>query len=213
MSTSAISAQGSTVHIATGTGGAKNITAITKAFRGEITSTSHGFVKGDRVTLASIGGMTELNGQTVTVIDAGTNTFCIDVDTRTYTTYTSGGTATPVTWTQINQVKDFKPSGSSASEIDVTDLSSSAKEFLTGLRDNGSFSMSIFCLPTDPGQIAAKAKFDASAVASFKLTTPDAKTYTFSAMVKSFPTVPDGTIDSVLTGSIELRVTGAVTVA
>lgn len=213
MSTSAISAQGSTVHIATGTGGAKTITAITKAFRGELTSTAHGLVKGDRVTFASIGGMTELNAQTATVIDAGVNTFCIDIDTRTYTTYTTGGTATPVTYTQIKEIKDFKPSGSSASEIDVTDLSSSAKEFLTGLRDNGSFSMTVNAVPTDPGQIACKAKFDASTVGSFKLTTPDAKTYTFSAMVKGFPVVPDGSVDSVLVGSIELRVTGAVVVA
>jgi len=213
MSTSAISAQGSTVHIATGTGGAKTITAATKAFRCELTSTSHGLVKGDRVTIASVAGMTELNGNTYTVIDSGTNVFVIDVDSRAFTTYTSGGTATPVTYTQILELKDFKPSGSSSSEIDVTDLSSTAKEFLTGLRDNGSFSMSLNALTTDPGQIAVKAKFDASAIGTFKLTTPDAKTYTFTALVKNFPTIPDGSVDSVLVGSIELRITGAVVVA
>lgn len=213
MSTAAISAQGSTVHIATGTGGAKTITAITKAFRGELTSAAHGLVKGDRIALASIAGMTELNGLTVGVVDVGTNTIVIDVDTRAMTTYTSGGTATPVTYTEILEVKDFKPSGSSSTEIDVTDLKSAAKEFKTGLKDNGSFSMSVFCVTSDPGQAACKAKFDAAAVGSFKITTPDAKTYTFNAMVKAFPTMPDGSPDGVLTGSIDLRITGAVTVA
>jgi hypothetical protein len=213
MSTSAISAQGSTVHIATGTGGAKTITAITKAFRGEITSTAHGLIKGDRVTFASIAGMTELNGTTATVIDSGTNTFCIDVDTRLLTTYTSGGTATPVTWTEILQIKDFKPSGAVASEIDVTDLKSTAKEFKTGLVDSGSLSMSIFPLTTDPGQIAVKAKHAASTIGSFKLTAPDAKVYTFSAFVKNFPVMPDTAVDGVQTGSIDLRVSGSVTVS
>lgn len=213
MSASAISAQGSTVHIATGTGGAKNITAATKAFRCELTSTSHGLVKGDRVTIASVVGMTELNGNTYTVIDAGTNVFVIDVDSRAFTTYTSGGTATPVTWTEISNIKDFKPSGSTATEIDVTDLASTAKEFATGLRDNGSFSMSIFVVPTDAGQAAVKTKFDSSLAGTFKLTTPDAKTYTFNAQVKSFPTIGDGSVDAVITGSIELRLSGAITVA
>lgn len=213
MSTSAISAQGSTVHIATGTGGAKNITALTKAYRAEVTSTSHGLAVGDRVTFASVGGMTEINSLVGTVIATGTNTFCVDIDSRAFTTYTSGGTATPVTYTQVLQIKDFKPSGSSSSEIDVTDLSSSAKEFMTGLRDNGSFSINLFALTTDPGQIAVKAKFDAAAIGTYKLTTPDAKTYTFNAYVKSFPTIPDGSVDSVLVGSIDLRITGAVTVA
>ena len=81
---------------------AKNITAITKANPGVITSNAHGFSNGDWVTLAGIGGMTQLNGLTVLVANKTANTFEIqfvnaaNIDTTNFTTYTSGGTASRV---------------------------------------------------------------------------------------------------------------------
>lgn len=73
---------------------ALSITGITKANPGSVTIVGHGLKTGMRVSLASIGGMTELNGQDVTVTRTGADTFTIGVDTTGYTTYTSGGTAT-----------------------------------------------------------------------------------------------------------------------
>lgn len=69
-----------------------SITAITQATNAVITSTAHGLATGDMVKLATIGGMTQLNNYTAraTVIDA--NTYSIDVDTTTFTAYSSGGT-------------------------------------------------------------------------------------------------------------------------
>jgi hypothetical protein len=55
-----------------------------------ITCTAHGFVNGDSVTIASVVGMTDLNGvRQVTVL--GVNTFTVAVSTAQ--NYTSGGTA------------------------------------------------------------------------------------------------------------------------
>lgn len=71
----------------------KVITAITKANPGVITSASHGFSTGNKLYLAGIGGMTQLNGQVVTATVINANTFSIGIDTTNYTTYTSGGTA------------------------------------------------------------------------------------------------------------------------
>lgn len=71
----------------------KTITGITKANPGVITAASHGFSTGDQVYLSDIGGMTELNNRRVTITVLSANTFSIGVNTSSYTTYTSGGTA------------------------------------------------------------------------------------------------------------------------
>tara|TARA_R110000765_G_scaffold51611_1_gene104095 strand:+ start:3406 stop:6057 length:2652 start_codon:yes stop_codon:yes gene_type:complete len=71
----------------------KNITAVTEANPGSVTCPSHGFTSGDEIAFFDVGGMTELeaNGFTITVVDA--NTFTIGVNSSSFTTFTSGGTA------------------------------------------------------------------------------------------------------------------------
>ncbi len=78
-------------------GTAKNITAITKANPVQITATAHGFATGQIVQIAGVGGMTQINGQSgvITVVDAN-NLRMPAINSTAYTTYTSGGTATPV---------------------------------------------------------------------------------------------------------------------
>ena len=80
----------------------KNITAITQASPGVITSNSHGFSNGDEIYIDDVGGMTELNGRNYRVAGATTNTFTLTnlfgdaIDTTGFTAYTSGGTATEI---------------------------------------------------------------------------------------------------------------------
>lgn len=80
----------------------KNITGITQADPGVVTSASHGYSNGDIVYIDSVGGMTELNGRNYIIAGATTNTFTLqdlfgaDIDTTGFTTYTSGGTATEI---------------------------------------------------------------------------------------------------------------------
>jgi len=81
---------------------AKTITAATKANPGVFTSNSHGFSNGDEVFVDSLGGMTEVNGRNYLVANSSTNTFSLqdlfgnDINTTSFTTYTSGGTATEI---------------------------------------------------------------------------------------------------------------------
>jgi len=81
---------------------AKTITAITKASPGVLTSNSHGFSNGDEIYIISVGGMIELNGRNYRVADSTTNTFTLTdlfgvaINTTSFTTYTSGGTATEI---------------------------------------------------------------------------------------------------------------------
>lgn len=79
---------------------AKNITAITQANPGVVTSAAHGFANGDWVYLSAIGGMTQLNSNTYEVANVTANTFTLKsiytgvaVNTSSFTAYTAGGTA------------------------------------------------------------------------------------------------------------------------
>lgn len=68
------------------------ITGITKATHAVVTSPAHSLSTGDDVLFSDVEGMVEINGQVsiITVIDA--NSFsCDDIDSTTYTTYTTGG--------------------------------------------------------------------------------------------------------------------------
>ncbi len=68
-----------------------SITNITQATNAVVTSTNHGLVSGITVILNSVGGMTEVNGNSyvITVIDA--NNFYLNVNSTLFTAYTSGG--------------------------------------------------------------------------------------------------------------------------
>ena len=77
----------------------KNITGITNAAQGVVTSAAHGFSNGNNVYIASVGGMTQINGLIYAVSDVTTNTFKLKdqygnyINTSAYGVYTSGGTA------------------------------------------------------------------------------------------------------------------------
>jgi len=76
---------------------AGTITGATAANPVEITDVAHGHSTGDDVYIASVGGMTELNGKTYRITSTGANTYTLDgVDGSAYTAYTSGGTAARV---------------------------------------------------------------------------------------------------------------------
>src|SRR5210317_898031 len=71
------------------------ITAITKANPAVVTANSHGLSNGDRVFIASVGGMTEVNNREFTVAGATTNTFQLSgIDSSAFTTYTSAQLST-----------------------------------------------------------------------------------------------------------------------
>jgi Ubiquitin-activating enzyme E1 FCCH domain/Lambda phage tail tube protein, TTP len=212
MSSNAISAQGTTLQIATGTGGAKTITAISQGNPCIVTSTAHGLAKGDRVTFAGIVGMTQLNGVTASVEYITANTFALyGVDSSAYSAYTSGGTATPVTFTPVAEVVSFSGFDGQASEIDVSDLNSTAKEFKLGLVDSGGFSFTVNTLLSDAGQTAVRTSRDTSTSRQYKLTLPSGtpSVATFTAFAKQVPVA--GGVDAKVQSNVALRITGPVT--
>ena len=207
---SGISAQGSTLQAATGTGGAKTITAISVGNPAIVTSTAHGLTNGTLVTIAAVTGtMAALVNTTQIICNVTANTIALlNVDT-TGLAYTSGGTATPVTYTKINGVLSFSGFDGAASDLDTTDLDSTAMEYINGLVDEGKFSFEAKRIKTDAGQLALRAARTSGAVMGLKLTLPDTAVATFNVLVKTVPTA--GGVNAVLKGNFDCKITGAVT--
>lgn len=207
----AFSSQLTTLEIESGSGVAKNITAISLGAITELTSNSHGMAVGDVVTFASIGGTTGLNGLSATIIGVETNTFFVGIDSSAMGAYTSGGTATPATYTTIGEVIDFTGPGGQATVIDVSKLSSTRKEKLMGLPDEGQFTFNLNLDPADTGQLAAKASRNAQTLKGYRLSMQDAGTtvLTWDAYCLAFNIT--GGVDKQVSASITLEITGEVT--
>jgi hypothetical protein len=208
MSSTAISAQGSIFQIGTGTGAAKTITGAAIGSPTILTSAAHGLNNGDVVTIAAIvGTLSALNGLSFVVRDVTTNTFAIKYDS-TGLAYTSGGTATPVTWTKISNLKTFTGLDGSPTDINVTNLDSVAEEFRPGLVNNGQFSGEVDRDTIDAGQLALEAARISGLVKNFKLTLPNAAVASFSGYVKKFAVT--GGVDQVVRSPYDIKITGAV---
>jgi len=82
--------------------GDKTITGATQANPCVITSSSHGYLDGEEITISSVGGMTELNGKRYLVANKTANTFELtdkdgaNINSTGFTAYTSGGVANRV---------------------------------------------------------------------------------------------------------------------
>lgn len=211
MTSTAFSAQGSMLQVSSTAGSPKTITGIALGNPTIITAAAHGFANGDVVSLAAIGGTTALNGVTAVVTNKTTNTFALNVDTTGGVAYTSGGTATPATWTAIGNFKTIKGFDGKTAKLDATNLASLAKEWRAGLIDPGMFAFDVDIDNSDAGQLALQAYRVASTIANFKLTLPNAHTATFQGFVESFPW--DGGVDKLLAATVNVVITGPVTFA
>lgn len=101
--------------------------------------------------------------------------------------------------------------GGDSAEIDVTDFDSTAKEFLLGLKDEGTLSVSLNYDPDNTNHILLDTLRTSQASSGFKiaLAAGTAKNFTFDAYVKSFEKTMEA--DDAVRGNLTLRITGAVT--
>lgn len=120
-----------------------------------------------------------------------------------------GNGDSPLTFTEVKEVVSFNGFDGQAAEIDVTHLQSTAKEFIMGLQDFGTFSCDVNYLSADPGQVAMRAAKATREIQTFRLTFSDTKTATFNGYVLSAPI--SGGVDAKVDGSFSIRITGDVT--
>lgn len=125
----------------------------------------------------------------------------------------------PGNWLRVGGVSGVRDIRSgTATEIDVSDLQSTAKEFVLGLADNGSMSLDVFYDPNDPGQIVLETLRETSASNGFRVGvrnpaqagSPTGYTVlSFTGFVQTFPITL--AVDAAVTGTVTVRITGAIT--
>lgn len=125
---------------------------------------------------------------------------------------------------KIGNITAIGDVGGSAGEIECTNFDSTSKEFLTGLKDNGSITISYNYDPQNAAQTTLKAleggankRFviglseaatDVTYTSVFVIP-PDRTTFDFSAGVQSM--TKGGALDDIWRGTITLRISGDVT--
>lgn len=127
------------------------------------------------------------------------------LDSQLATLSIDNGSGTPVA---IGGIVSFSGFDGEAADIDITTLASTAKEFRQGLQDFGNFSVELMRDPSDAGQIQMLAAKAAQATREFVLTLDSGDVATFDGYVKSLTT--SGSVDAVITGSANIKVSGAV---
>lgn len=127
------------------------------------------------------------------------------IDAQGATLTFEDGSSTPVT---VGGIVSFDGFDGEASDIDITTLASTAKEFRQGLQDFGNFSMDLMRDPQDPGQIELDLAKAAQATREVVLTLPSGDIATFNAYVKSL--TASGGVDGVVTGKCAMKITGSV---
>lgn len=110
--------------------------------------------------------------------------------------------------TTIGEVKSYSFGDGAASDIDITTLASTAKEYRQGLQDFGDLTLELNRDPADAGQVVLLEAKAAQATREVVITLASSEVATFDAYVKSVST--EGAIDGVLTGTATLKITGTV---
>lgn len=184
----AIKTQGATLGIETTRAASKTITGATVANPVVVSSTAHGYTNGMVVFISGVVGMVQLNGRAFVVANVAANTFELKgIDGTSYTAYGSGGLAFLLTITNIGSVVKFDGFDGQAATVDITNLQSTAKEFLMGLPDFGGGTFDVTVDNADTGQAALRTAKASQAGKGFTLTDSAGKVAVFVAFVKSFP--------------------------
>lgn len=123
--------------------------------------------------------------------------------------------SSPVSYDTITEITEITGPDGSAAEIEVTDLSSTAKSYKRGLPDNGSVSCTLMYIPADTQHAQLRSDFNSSTeqARNYRITFTDSPqtTWTFSAYVSQFSI--SNSLDDKLTANVTLRIKGTITEA
>ena len=208
-------AQGTTLEMSTGTGGAVTITDITLANPTILTAVAHGLSNGDVVTAASFAGddAADINGNTYVVMYKTDDTFAIALDSTdlAITDNTDAATMTPQTYTEICSITDWDLPGDTHNMIDYTALGSTRGEEKPGIPRGSAVTFSVNWTSDDTGLLAAEVARAAKTLKTFKLTYSDSSVHTFTGYIIGINDSGGG--DDKVNGSITIHRVGALTLS
>jgi hypothetical protein len=132
------------------------------------------------------------------------------LESQGMTLYIDLGDTSPTVWTQVPDLRDLNFRTGAAAVIDVTDLSSTAKEKRMGLADEGQCTFTLMFRPANAAHaelVAAKADRQ---IRDFRVVMTDtpATEYRFSGYVLSVPI--SARVDAVVESSVTIEISGAV---
>ena len=114
---------------------------------------------------------------------------------------------------EIQEVQSMSGFDGTANEIDVTHLKSTAEEIRMGIERNGSVNLTVFRDYDDLGQQEALAQRAARTASELIIQLPDVGTLNqIRCQVFVLSASLDLGVDATLSGTIQLRITGPVTV-
>lgn len=123
-----------------------------------------------------------------------------------------GDGASPEVFTTIANITSISGPNLEATDIEVTDLSSTAKEFLQGLEDSGTIDLEGFYDQTNTEHQEMRDNVGANTAVNYQITLTQGspqETIQFSARVMSFSL--GQSVDEAVTVSMSLKIDGAVT--
>jgi len=122
---------------------------------------------------------------------------------------TDGGS--PTSFTTVPNITDFSGPGGQASVIDTSNLSSTRREKLAGLADEGQLGLTLNWDPDDTAHALLLTLKNSGAIAECKITLTDTtpKVGTFSGLVLGV--VLSGGVDQVVKAAVTIEITGAIT--
>ncbi len=95
-------------------------------------------------------------------------------------------TAQLPTYTLIGQLTDFVDSTGTAAKLDASNLTSTEKTYIAGLRDHGAMTLKGQYVKTDPGQELLKANVANNVFLHFQSTLPGGQVDTWDAQIAEF---------------------------
>jgi len=119
----------------------------------------------------------------------------------------------PEAFNDVPQIKSISGLGSGQSqEIDVTDFDSTGKEFVQGLKDEGSVSIDMVYDPNDTQQTRLETIRSNQETTNFKIVLSDTNNtnFEFAGFITSFEKTLEE--DDVMRASVSIRITGAITI-
>lgn len=163
---------------------AVNVSGITKASAGVVTTGSaHGYSNGDFV-LMSVQGMYQLNYRVFRISAASGSTFTLEgEDTTNYATFTSG-TCQKITFgTNLATLTNVNASGGDFDFINTTTIHDSIKTQMPGLPNPSTYSFESFWDPSDAGLVALKSASDAQAQRAILFSFANGQKFVFNGYV------------------------------
>lgn len=116
----------------------------------------------------------------------------------------------PPSWSDIPEISTLGGPDGSSPTIDVTDLDSTGREYLVGLKDEGSFALGINYIMTNAVHMTLRAAWANRTKLRFRITWPDTGTtvWEFSGYITGF--AGDAGVDQAVTAQVTIKITGSI---